>query len=289
MTVSIVVPVYNEVATVDRLLRRLAALPLPKEVVVVDDGSTDGTGSVLRRLHKEGLVDRLLAHDRNQGKGAALRIGFACVTGDVVVVQDADLEYDPADIPSLLVPISSGNADAVYGSRFLGRPHRVLYFWHMVGNKFLTFLSNIVTDLNLTDIETCYKAVRADLLRTLPLSASRFGIEPEITARLAQAGARIWEVPVTYAGRTYAEGKKIGWKDGAAAIWHILRFNLLGPKAPPWTAGPAPWESKESAAGGEPAARGEPVGRDGSGPAAGHAAGPAARGASGPATRDAPG
>lgn len=245
MTVSIVVPVYNEVATVDRLLRRLAALPLPKEVIVVDDGSTDGTASVLRRLQEEGLMDHLLAHDRNRGKGAALRTGFACVTGDVVVVQDADLEYDPAEIPSLLVPISSGNADAVYGSRFLGRSHRVLYFWHMVGNKFLTLLSNVATDLNLTDIETCYKAVRADLLRSLPLSASRFGIEPEITARLAQAGARIWEVPISYAGRTYAEGKKIGWKDGAAAIWHILRFNFLGPKAPPWTAGPTPWTPDE--------------------------------------------
>lgn len=236
---------YNEVSTVDRLLRRLAALPLPHEVIVVDDGSTDGTGSVLRRLQEEGLMDHLLAHDRNRGKGAALRTGFARVTGDVVVVQDADLEYDPAEIPSLLVPILSGNADAVYGSRFLGRPHRVFYFWHMVGNKFLTLLSNVVTDLNLTDIETCYKAVRADLLRSLPLRASRFGIEPEITARLAQAGARIWEVPISYAGRTYAEGKKIGWKDGAAAIWHILRFNFLGPKAPPWTAGPTPWTPDE--------------------------------------------
>lgn len=237
MTVSIVIPVYNEVRTIERLLRRVAAVDLPTEVIVVDDGSTDGTRELLPELRKGGLVDQLLLHDRNRGKGAALRTGFGRATGDVTVVQDADLEYDPQEIPKLLGPIAEGRADAVYGSRFLRGPRRDLFFWHTTGNRLLTLLSNFLTGLNLTDMETCQKMVRTDLLQLLPLTVDRFGIEPEITARLAQAGARVCELPVSYDGRTYAEGKKIGWKDGVAAIWYILRCNLLGPKARPWKGG----------------------------------------------------
>lgn len=234
MTVSIVIPVYNEAATVERLLRRVAAVEVRKEVIVVDDGSTDGTRELLPGLRDQGLIDRLFLHERNRGKGAALRTGFGRATGDVTVVQDADLEYDPGEIPRLLEPIAEGRADAVYGSRFLGAPRRALFFWHTMGNRFLTLLSNVFTNLNLTDMETCQKMVRTDLLRSLPLTVDRFGIEPEITARLAQARARLYELPISYDGRTYAEGKKIGWKDGVAAIWFILRCNLLGPRARPW-------------------------------------------------------
>lgn len=232
---SVVVPVFNEESTVEVLLRRVRALPLRTEVIAVDDGSTDGTPEVLRRLEGEGVVDHLVLHERNRGKGAALRSGFAVATGDVVVVQDADLEYDPAELPGLLEPILQGWADAVYGSRFLGGPHRVHLFWHYVGNRVLTLLSNVLTDLNLSDMETCYKLVRRDLLVTLPLTRDRFGFEPEITARLSQSGARIYEVPISYRGRSYQEGKKIGWKDGVAAVWHILRCNLFPPKAPEWS------------------------------------------------------
>lgn len=225
--VSIVVPAYNERDTAERLLERVAAVPLRKEVIVVDDGSTDGTRDLLAHLHESGdLVSQLVLHDRNRGKGAALRTGFARATGDVVVIQDADLEYDPADIPRVVEPIASGAADAVYGSRFAGAPLRTRLSWHTLGNRALTLLSNAATGLRLTDMETCYKAVRADLLRTLPLECDRFGIEPEITARLAQAGARVVEVPVSYEGRGYTAGKKIGWKDGVAALWHIARFSL---------------------------------------------------------------
>ena len=235
MRVTIVVPVYNEAPTVERLLRRVAAVEVPKEVIVVDDGSTDGTRDILPGLRDAGLIDRLLLHDRNRGKGAALRTGFARATGAVTVVQDADLEYDPGEIPRLLEPILDGRADAVYGSRFLGSPRRALFFWHTIGNRSLTLLSNLLTNLNLTDMETCQKMVRTDLLQSLPLTVDRFGIEPEITARLAQAGARLYELPISYDGRTYAEGKKIGWKDGVSAIWYILRCNLFGPRARPWT------------------------------------------------------
>lgn len=247
MTVSIVVPVYNEVYTVERLLRRVAAVAVSREVIVVDDGSTDGTRELLPGLRDEGLIDRLLMHGRNRGKGAALRTGFDSATGDVTVVQDADLEYDPEEIPRLLEPIADGRADAVYGSRFLGGPRRVQFFWHTVGNRFLTLLSNVLTDLNLTDMETCQKMVRTDLLRSLPLTVDRFGIEPEITARLAQARARVYELPVSYDGRTYAEGKKIGWKDGIAAIWFIVRCNLLGPRAPRWEPGESSRPAENSA------------------------------------------
>ena len=234
MTVSVVIPAYNEAATIERLLRRVASVPVGKEVIVVDDGSTDGTVDLLGDLEERGLIDRLLLHPRNRGKGAALRTGFAAATGDVVIVQDADLEYDPGAIPTLLGPIVDGRADAVYGSRFMGGPRRVLFFWHTLGNRFLTLLSNALTNLNLTDMETCQKMVRTDLLRSLPLTVDRFGIEPEITARLAQAGARIYELPISYDGRSYAEGKKIGWKDGVSAIWFILRCNLTGPRPRPW-------------------------------------------------------
>jgi len=242
---SVVIPVYNEVHTVERLLRRVREMDLALEVIVVDDGSTDGTRDVLPGFEGD-LIDRLIMHEKNRGKGAALRTGFAAATGDVVVVQDADLEYDPTEIPMLLRPILSGKADAVYGSRFLGGPHRVLFFWHSVGNRFLTLLSNMFTDVNLTDMETCYKMVRRELLTSLPLTAERFGIEPELTARLAQAGARIYELPISYDGRSYAEGKKIGWKDGVSALWSIWKYNLLGPRAPKWTPPEVPaWNTDE--------------------------------------------
>ncbi len=230
LLLTVIVPAYNEFATVEVALRRVRAVPLRLEIIVVNDASTDGTREVLDGLAKQGLVDRVIHHDKNQGKGAAIRSGIAAATGDVVVVQDADLEYDPADLPALLLPIRARQADAVYGSRFQGGPRRVLYFWHTVGNRLLTLLSNMLTNMNLTDLETCYKVVRTDLIKRLPLSSNRFGFEVEITARLSQARARIWEIPISYSGRTYAEGKKITWRDGLAALFHILRYNLFVPR-----------------------------------------------------------
>jgi glycosyltransferase involved in cell wall biosynthesis len=242
---SVVIPIYNEVATVERLLRLVREVPIWLEVIAVDDGSTDGTRDLLPQFEGT-LIDTLVLHETNQGKGAALRTGFQHATGDVVVVQDADMEYDPREFPMLLQPILAGKADAVYGSRFLGGPHRVLFFWHSIGNRFLTLLSNMFTDLNLTDMETCYKMIRVELLHTLPLSADRFGIEPEVTARLAQSGARIYELPISYDGRSYDEGKKIGWKDGVSALWSIVRYNMTGPRGPRWSAPDvALWDTPE--------------------------------------------
>jgi glycosyltransferase involved in cell wall biosynthesis len=236
--VSVVMPVYNEVAMVATSIGRLRRVPLNIELICVDDGSKDGTRDVLTRLEREGQIDRLILQPENRGKGNAVRTGIQAASGDVIVIQDADLEYDPQDIPVLLQPIAAGKADAVFGSRFLGGPHRVLYFWHRVGNGVLTLISNMFTDLNLTDMETCYKMARADLMKSLPLKTDRFGIEPELTARFAQAHARIYEVPISYDGRTYAEGKKIGWKDGVAAFWHIFRSNVIDRKAPHYTPRP---------------------------------------------------
>jgi glycosyltransferase involved in cell wall biosynthesis len=226
---SVLIPVYNEQHTIDLIIDQVHATPIPKEIICVNDKSTDGTAAILDKLLTDGRIDQLHHQPVNRGKGAAIRQALSMSTGDIVIVQDADLEYDPGDWPVLLEPILDGRADACFGSRFLGGPHRVLYYWHSVGNNVLTTYSNMLTNLNLTDMETCYKAIRGDLARSLlpKLTAERFGFEPEITARLARSGARIFEVPISYSGRTYAEGKKIGWKDGVAAFWHITRFNLF--------------------------------------------------------------
>ncbi len=227
MKLSIVIPVYNEKETIREILRRVQAVKLPvrKEIIIVDDCSRDGTRDILNRL--AGRNVRVLFHDQNRGKGAALRTGFARATGDIVLVQDADLEYNPDEYPRLLAPILDGRADVVYGSRFLGGPHRVLFFWHFVGNRVLTTLSNMVTNLNLTDMETCYKVFRGETLKKVHLRSSRFGFEPEITIKLAKLRSRIYEVPISYSGRDYTEGKKIGWKDGLAALFHILRYRFF--------------------------------------------------------------
>ena len=229
---TVVIPAFNEVKTIERVLERVRAAPLPDgvdlEIVVVDDASTDGTQAKLEELAASGEVAfKLVKHGENQGKGAALRSGFAAATGDFVLVQDADLEYHPRDYPVLLQPLLEEGADVVYGSRFLGGPHRVLFFWHYQGNKLLTLLSNMFTDLNLSDMETGYKVFRKEVLDKLTLNSNRFAIEPEMTAKVAKQRVRIYEVPISYAGRTYAEGKKIGWKDGVAAVWAIVRYNLF--------------------------------------------------------------
>jgi glycosyltransferase involved in cell wall biosynthesis len=222
-----VIPVYNEVGTIQEIVSRVQAVDLEKEIIIVDDGSTDGTRELLQEITLSQDNVRVLYHDRNQGKGAALRTGFEGATGDIVIIQDADLEYDPKEYPVLLEPILDGRADIVYGSRFLGGPHRVLFFWHYLGNRFLTLLSNALTNLNLTDMETCYKVFKREVLNDIQLKSNRFGFEPEFTAKIAKKGFRIYETPISYSGRTYAEGKKIGWKDGVKAIFAILWFRVF--------------------------------------------------------------
>ena len=230
ISLSVVVPCYNEAATLHACIEKVLELRdegLLLEIVIVDDASSDDSPEIARKLAQNSSAIKVLQHERNQGKGAALRTGFKEVSGDFVVVQDADLEYDPRDILDLLTPLVDGRADVVYGSRFLsGRPHRVLYFWHSLGNRFLTFLSNMFTDLNLTDMEVCYQAFRREIIGPITIEEDRFGFEPEITAKVSRLDCRIYEVGVSYAGRTYSEGKKIGWRDGVRAVWCILKYNL---------------------------------------------------------------
>ncbi len=230
MKVSIVIPVYNEENTIEQILHLVNNAPLPqgmeKEIIVVNDGSGDKSGEIIRKVSTK-IRLTYIELPKNMGKGAALQAGFEKTTGDIIIIQDADLEYDPRDYPALLTPIIEGRADVVYGSRFLGGPHRVLFFWHYVGNKILTTLSNMLTDLNLSDMETCYKVFRKNLIKGVKLKSKRFEIEPELTAYFAKSKARIYEVPISYHGRTYKEGKKIGWKDGIKAIWAIIYFNLF--------------------------------------------------------------
>ena len=227
MKVSIVIPCYNEKNTIEKVVDAVRNAPVEeKEIVVVDDASTDGTQELLRTKLADSL-DRIIYHPVNRGKGAALRSGFAAASGEVILIQDADLEYDPQEYPVLLEPIISGKADAVFGSRFMGgRPHRVVFFWHMVGNRFLTLLSNMLTNLNLTDVETGYKVFRASVIKSIQIEEERFGVEPEITAKLAKKRCRIYEVGISYYGRTYVEGKKVNWKDGVRALYAILKYNL---------------------------------------------------------------
>ena len=227
MKLSVVIPCFNEIGTIGQVIEAVKASPVKNcEIVIVDDCSTDGTRRLLESK-LEPLVDQVIYHHKNKGKGAALRTGFAVVTGDIVIVQDADLEYAPQEYPLMIEPIIKGKADVVFGSRFQGsRPHRVVYYWHMVGNKFLTTLSNMLTNINLTDMETCYKAFKREVIQSIKIKESRFGFEPEITAKLAKMGCRIYEVGISYYGRTYKEGKKIGWKDGFRAIYCILKYNL---------------------------------------------------------------
>lgn len=227
MLLSIIIPAFNEAAFLPEVIRRVEETPYDKEIVVVDDCSTDGTREFLERLVKDRV--KVILHEKNMGKGAALRSGISHATGDIIIIQDADFEYDPKDYPALLGPIIEGKADVVYGSRFLGGPHRVLFFWHYVGNTIITLISNIFTDLNLTDMETGYKVFRREVFDGIVIESNRFGFEPEITAKVAKKGFRIYEVPISYSGRSYQEGKKITWKDGVKALFTILKYNLFRP------------------------------------------------------------
>ena len=226
MKLSIIIPCFNEKATILQLIDAVLDAPIKdKEIIVVDDGSTDGTHEILKKIHDNTHI-KIIYHDKNKGKGAALSTGFAAATGEVCIVQDADLEYDPQEFPLVIQPIVDGKADVVFGSRFQsGKPHRVVYFWHRVGNGVLTLLSNIFTDLNLTDMETCYKAFRREVIQSIKIEENRFGFEPEVTAKISRRNLRIYEVGISYYGRTYSEGKKIGWKDGVRAIYCILKYN----------------------------------------------------------------
>jgi len=226
-TLSVVIPVYNEARTVSAVIERVlkAAVALPREIIVVDDASTDGTRQVLQSLPPGEI--RLVLHEANRGKGAAIRTGVAHATGDIVLIQDADLEYDPRDYPLLLEPILEDQADVVFGNRFHGGPHRVLYFWHYAANRSLTLLTNLLTGLNVTDMEVGYKVFRRDVLRRITLKSDRFGFEPEVTVKVAKLGCRVYEVPIRYYGRTYQEGKKITWRDGVAALFHIIRYRFF--------------------------------------------------------------
>jgi glycosyltransferase involved in cell wall biosynthesis len=231
--VSFVIPCYNEKGTIEAIVARVKEAPFPHEIIIVDDCSQDGTRDILKEKVAS-RVDKVLFHEKNQGKGAALRTGFKAATGDYVIVQDADLEYDPAEIPLLLKPILDGKADVVYGSRFMGGgPHRVHYFWHYMGNRFLTLLSNMFTNLNLTDMETCYKLFKREVIQSIVIEEDRFGFEPEVTAKISAKGCRIYEVGISYSGRSYEEGKKIGWKDGVRALYCIVKYWLKAPRSKP--------------------------------------------------------
>ena len=225
--ISVIIPVYNEEETISEIIARVRAVDLEKEIIVVDDGSTDGTSQQLAEIDSQFEDVTVLSHQENRGKGAALRTGFAAASNEIIIVQDADLEYDPREYETLLVPILDGRAEVVYGSRFLGGPHRVLFFWHYMGNKFLTLLSDAFSNLNITDMETCYKVFKKEVLDDIQLKSNRFGFEPEFTMKIARKGFRVYEVPISYSGRTYEEGKKIGWRDGLTAIFTIVWFRFF--------------------------------------------------------------